>query len=185
MSRRGSFRLLGQNHDEETRRSRDPEAILHRQRRKGCTTAMTQHVTPVQTLVGEIRGRNAIYLDEFAQKGLTLTLNGEINADLCSSAGTKGRWLQYRLMFVGVLAFDSREIETCAWPAVSAFDEVEDSPWLLGMSVQKRAHELRHELELLPLRDYIVSTYDWVYRIAATRFELTLVGDRPKKGSAG
>lgn len=142
---------------------------------------MIERATPVRTQLGELHGRNAVYLEEISQKGLTVILTGEINSDLCRGEAPKGSWLRYRLSFCGVLAYECREMEVCRWQTVSSFDEVEDSEWLRQLGLIARAHELKHELGSMQPRDYVLWTYDWVYRFASTRFELEILGERPKE----
>jgi hypothetical protein len=147
---------------------------------------MMERAMPVQTQFGEIHGRNAFYLDSFTQQGLSLVFAGELNADLCRGEVHKGHWLKYQLTFRGVLGYDCRELEVSRWPTESSFDEVHDSEWLPQLALEKRVREMSHELKSVSPRDYILSTYDWIYRIAATHFELVILEERaksPKKGS--
>jgi hypothetical protein len=122
---------------------------------------------PMQTDVGELHGRDAIYLDRVTHTGQGLEFQGEINGALCGDVSRAGVWISYRLCFHSVRAFDARELEICRWSAVSSFDEVHDSGWLrtLGMDAQ--------------YRHYALSTYDFIYRIAATGFKFEIISQRP------
>jgi hypothetical protein len=142
---------------------------------------ISHHATAVKTSVGEMRGRNAIYLDEVVQTRHTLKITGELNSDLCSSAPMKGSWLRYSLTFEGVLAFEAYELEVSALTTDSEFDEADDLSWLREASLMKRAKELKYDAGGRRLRTYLLSTYDWVFRIAATHYELNILSERPKK----
>jgi hypothetical protein len=122
----------------------------------------------IVTQLGEISGRNAIYLDKFLHDEAGLRLEGEINGSLCQVTEKKNLWLAYRLSFAGALAYDCRELEICRWSYFSSFDEVEESAWLRELGLEARC------------RHYVVATYDFVYRIAATGFELEIVGERTR-----
>lgn len=135
---------------------------------------MMEAVNAVQTEIGELHGRNAIHLDEFSQKALSLTFKGEIDGRACRGSAPRKAWLQYRASFLGVLAYDCRELDVCPWSVVSSFDEVENSEWLCELNLKARAQELK----LGEIRHYIFSTYDLVFRIAASRFELEILGER-------
>jgi hypothetical protein len=125
-----------------------------------------EKTSPVKTLVGELHGRDAIYLDRLTHMGQRLELEGEINGSLCGDASKSNVWVSYRLRFFSVRALDARDIDLCRWSVVSSFDEVGDSEWLrsLGLGV--------------PYKHYVVSTYDTVYRVAAVNFDFEIVSQR-------
>ena len=126
-----------------------------------------EKVRPIQTSVGEIHGRNGIYLDEMIQSfgPSTLRFRGEFSQPLCSNAGTKKRWIGYVFTFEHVLVFTCHELDHYNENRLaSSFDEVHESEWL-------------RELELSNYRHYILATYDYVYEIAAKGHELELTGN--------
>ncbi|WNG31289.1 hypothetical protein F0U62_01205 [Cystobacter fuscus] len=123
--------------------------------------------TPVETNIGTLHGRDAIYLDRCTQTAQQLEFEGEINGALCSDPSRKNSWLAYRIRFLSVQAFEARELEICRWPTTSSFDEVRDSEWLRSLDLSARH------------KHYIISTYDFAYQIAATGFELEIINQRP------
>ena len=118
-------------------------------------------VKPIETALGELHGRDAIFLEELQQKGIRLLFRGEINGALCRRAPEKkNMWLRYELELVNVLAYDCRELDVCTWNTISSFDEIAESTWLLELDLTDRLREFK----LPEAHHYIVSTYDFVYR---------------------
>jgi hypothetical protein len=136
---------------------------------------MMETVKPVQMEIGELHGRDAVHLDSFSQRAQTLIFGGEIDGRACRVGVQKRAWLRYQLSFFGVLAYDCRELDICRWSVVSSFDKVEGSEWLRELRLEARARECK----LGDIHHYVLSTYDFVFRIAASRFELEILGERP------
>lgn len=134
-------------------------------------------VKPVESVLGEIHGRDAILLEEFQQKGMRLLFRGEINGAACRQAPQKkNMWLRYELEFGNVLAYDCRELDICTWYTNSSFDEIVESTWLVELNLTDRLREFG----LSQCHHYILTTYDFVYQVAATHFDLRLLAEREK-----
>jgi hypothetical protein len=71
---------------------------------------------PVSTQFGELRGRDAIYLDGFASRknGCELVLQGEINCSLADDPPGSGDFCPYELVFLGVIAICVTELDAYA-----------------------------------------------------------------------
>lgn len=126
---------------------------------------------PCTTIVGTIHGRDAIYLDtaQYAPSETSITLVGELNSSLCSAPPSGVEWLAYVLIFRGVVAFRTTEIDLSGWRGTSSFDEVRDSAWLRRLRAQDRTQRLgpRH-------RHYYVMTYDDGFDIIAKSYHLEI-----------
>jgi hypothetical protein len=123
-------------------------------------------VAAVSTKVGELHGRDAVYLEQLSQRRRSLSFEGEINGSLCTAEGLKNKWLGYRLSFFGVRAYECQDLDLCTWQLVSSFDEVRESEWLRELHLEGQCHH------------YFLATYDFVYRIAADRFEFEIRNER-------
>jgi len=123
---------------------------------------------PVNTALGELNGRDAIYLDQLTQTGQKVELIGEINGRLCEPKHRRSAWIRFRLTFMGVDSYESQNVDLCDWPSQSSFDELEPVGPIAesGTSSQK---------------EYVVFTYDWAYRFVAERFEMEVLGERPQE----
>jgi len=117
------------------------------------------------TCLGESNARDAVYLDSLTQDGNSLVFSGEINGELCSLATRE--WISYTLSFSDVSGYDCRSIDSCDWELASNFSVVERSTWL---------EELRDDE---PHKEFLLATYDFVYRISATGFAFVELGRRP------
>lgn len=110
---------------------------------------------PVQTNIGTISGRNAIYLDEYTHsiKDRCLILHGEITGSLASNA--KDEWIPYTLKFIDVVDFLIEDLDVFGFKAgVSSFDEI--------LSKGKRT-------------GFLVRTYDHVFQVECGSYELELM----------
>jgi hypothetical protein len=58
-----------------------------------------ESLVPVRLEVGELHGRDAIYLDRCTHEGQRLELEGEINGALCGDVSKSEAWIKYRLSF--------------------------------------------------------------------------------------
>ena len=124
---------------------------------------------PILTALGKLDGRNAIYLDDVRQSFSLnkLTFIGELNGKLCSNNVSGYRWYSYELTFDLIQAYDCRELELCKWNTDSSFDEIIDSELIAELKLGEKGY-----------RHYILSTYDYVYRIICKGFELKITGQR-------
>jgi hypothetical protein len=130
---------------------------------------MTTYV-PIITEIGTLRGRDAVYLDSVAisDHQNTLTLCGEFNCSLASKP-PRAKWQAYRVRFSGLLALQMIELDT--WESLqegrwteTSFDEVVDSSWLARMH-GKASNKHRH---------FVFQTYDHVFEMICTSYELEL-----------
>lgn len=124
---------------------------------------------PVETPIGILHHRDAVYMDSLHYDGHTLVLKGNCNGDLATD--TKAEWVRYALRFVGVLAF--RVLELDSWfhhgyvsvPLESSLWEVQNSAWQARMGGKvTSAH-----------RHFSVLTYDDVIDVVCQEMEF-LVG---------
>ena len=129
------------------------------------------------TPIGELRGRDAIYLDSVVvgDSCNTLTLTGEFNGAL-ATIPQGAKWHAYRLEFKGVIAFQVTELEAWQpachgeWPR-SSFDEILESPWKESLSgPMSSVREVHRHVCLL--------TYDRVFDVLSQSCELVLTGQR-------
>jgi len=97
-----------------------------------------------------------------------LKLTGEFNGHLFSEP--QERFVRYLLTFSGLVAFSMVELEASGDFGVSSFDEVLNSAWI---------REISEEVELGvidsgKLRHYFVQTYDDVFNVVCSAYELRI-----------
>ncbi len=117
--------------------------------------------TPIETPIGILTGRDAIYLDKFEFDSFNLTLTGSFNGHLASN--TTERWIEYELTFFGVLALKLIELDSWDFKCASSFDEVLNSEWQakLGGKVSQRH------------KHYFFQAYDEVIEVICNSYALT------------
>lgn len=123
---------------------------------------------PVETKAGILWGRDAIFLSEVRYNGHELLLEGNINGSLASCA--LSRWMYYSIVFSGVLAF--RSVELDSWIHLyhhdgadkSCFVEVVNSLWQAQLG-GKVAPSHRH---------FFFATYDHVFDIVCEDFDMKI-----------
>jgi hypothetical protein len=120
----------------------------------------------VTTPLGKLNGRDCIYLDTYqdSQDDLTLVLVGDINGTL-SEHPAHEKWVPYTLHFTGVIAWDKEDLESSdqsLW--ASSFDQILASAWVKKLD-ENNASILHH---------YCIQTYDIVFHVVCTGYELTL-----------
>lgn len=121
---------------------------------------------PIDTELGELRGRDCIFLDEVSLPDTnTLVLKGGINGSLCSQ-GENEKEYPYKLVFKGVLALKMVELESCINYRNSSFDEVKKSDWISEVSKGDKFNE-RH-------KHYYVQTYDDVFEVISEEYALEI-----------
>lgn len=127
---------------------------------------------------GIVSGRDAIYLDTFlhdSERGTECVLKGEINVPL-SQYGKKydadKPFIAFTLTFAGCLFFQGCELDSYVYEKdmVSSFDLVEASDLLKGLKDGRRSSKVTDKH-----KHYVVQTYDYVYDIIATGFDLSVV----------
>ena len=117
----------------------------------------------LESPLGRLNGRDCIYLDKHHADAVaaSLQLEGDINGSL-AKPGAPVMWVPYVLRFIGVAAWTRDDLDGSdrhTW--VSSFDEVFGSPWAQALGRQ----EIRH---------IAVQTYDDVFNVLCTDFELKL-----------
>ena len=123
---------------------------------------------PVETQIGFLWGRDAIYLTEVHYDGHDLLLEGSINGHLATK--TTEKWLRYAIVFSGVLAF--RSVELDSWhhlysPAKiekTSFAEVINSRWKTDLGGKVTPSD----------KHFYFSTYDDVFDIICRDFVLNV-----------
>src|SRR4051794_7245822 len=119
---------------------------------------------PQKTLIGELYGRDAIYLDTVVVSDCcnTLELAGEFNCTL-ATIPQQAKWHRFCIRFSGVVALQVSELDAwCVsvkgeWP-LSSFDEVEESSW-------KASFAGATSLVINEHRHYCFATYDRVFDV--------------------
>ncbi len=128
-----------------------------------------QYYQPIQTELGTLFGRDAVYLDEvdYNFERNILTLIGSINGRLSSSKTDK--WFDYKLIFKGIVAFMNYSIDSWDYSSKSSFDEVVKSDWIKLLN-QKVTPTHKH---------YLLQTYDDVLEIVGGTFTLEITAQKP------
>lgn len=122
---------------------------------------------PVETPVGILLGRDAIYLDKInlTDNAGRLALEGKFNANLASKPVDD--FIDYTITFIGIMALEILELDS--WfnkpqnGIKSSFDEVTNSKWVkkLGGKVEPGRH-----------KHFQFVTYDLVFNIVCNNFDL-------------
>ena len=128
---------------------------------------------PINTILGVIKGRNAIFLDEAIYVGNQIELRGEFNSNLCSNSKETDAYIGYSLTFVGVMGINMIELDLNNDFGRSAFDRVVNSVWINEMRLRDHSAKVKPDLE-----HYFVATYDDVFNIACESFELKILNTR-------
>ncbi len=127
-----------------------------------------QHI-PCETVVGNIAGRDAIFLDDVSYTGGVLILRGDITSSLCSHFEGDAKWISYKLTFWRVIAVQIVEIDLSDWEGRPSFIEIHGSSWL----TQFRQKDTTDRMSLQH-KHFRVMTYDDVFDIIATSFQLDI-----------
>lgn len=114
-------------------------------------------IEPINTALGELHGRDAIYLDkeEFNSSEQLLQLVGEVNGDLCSKQ-LVGQFVPYEVKFMAVFAWNKIELDEWLSLDKPLFHESSSFYLVLENGV----------------RSYVFQTYDWVFEIQCENYEL-------------
>lgn len=115
-------------------------------------------IEPIKTSLGELHGRDAIYLDDerFNRSSKELNLIGEVNGNLCSQK-VAGEFIRYKVKFVGVRKWVKIELDE--WLSL-------DKP---------KYHETSsfYRIEKNGINTYVFQTYDWVFEIQCESYEIS------------
>jgi hypothetical protein len=122
---------------------------------------MSKYVA-IKTELGELNGRDCIYLDHFKVTDGTckITLTGEINGDLCEKRRSD-KFIPYKLIFLRVMAHKVIELDSWDGRSESSFDEVRESDWISSLG-GKVTNKHRH---------FLVQTYDDVIEVVCEDFK--------------
>ncbi|MCT4594985.1 MAG: hypothetical protein N4A57_12050 [Anaeromicrobium sp.] len=127
-------------------------------------------IVHIETQVGNLQGRDAIYLDsvDYQPVDKVLKLIGEINLNL-SSEGNSDDFAPYVLEFRGIHSYSQvhldvwiRNNEDCFMG--SSFYEVLDDEEAAKASIIKGE----------PFKKFIVQTYDHVFEIISINFQMSM-----------
>lgn len=132
---------------------------------------------PIETEVGIIFGRDAIFLDEidFDYSQNKVVLSGELNGSLCSKLHEKSEDIKYSLTYFGILSFQMIELDFADFRGQSSFDLVQNSKWISEFRKRDSAGKVRPEH-----KHYFLQTYDEIFEIISLSFELKLLEVNPK-----
>ena len=133
---------------------------------------------PIETEVGIIFGRDAIFLDEvdFDYSNNKVVFYGELNSGLCSKITGKDEWIKYSLTFFSILGFQMIELDFSDFRGKSSFDLVQNSNWINEFKKHDSANKVKTEHN-----HYFLQTYDDIFEIVSVGFELKLLESRERK----
>lgn len=123
---------------------------------------------PIQTSVGILEGRDAIYLEridhDYARRRVAFV--GEINANLASMYQGAAKWLRYQITFKGVDAMCMTELDCYEHELdlASSFDRV------LVPRLKSRVK---------PCEQFVFATYDHVFELMASGYEIEISNEPP------
>ena len=139
---------------------------------------MEEIFEPIETEVGIISGRDAIFLDEikFDYRNSRVGFLGELNSVLCSKKRENNEWIKYSLTFFGVLSFQMVELDFADFRGKSSFDLVQNSKWTNEFRKFDSASKVKPEH-----KHYFLQTYDDIFEIVSLNFELKLLDFRERK----
>ncbi|MGN0691735.1 MAG: hypothetical protein ACI4K7_05260 [Oscillospiraceae bacterium] len=120
-------------------------------------------------ILGQLHGRDCIFVSSVIGKDDKLSVSGEINGLLAEKVG-EAKQIEYTLTFNGVIAYYVCELDTYlnadkAAAEHSDFDVVENSEWLESLPI-------RTDIDKTIYRHYRVFTYDNVYNIIAACYKM-------------
>lgn len=123
---------------------------------------------PIETKLGIISGRDAIYLDEqkMIEEPYGMIFTGEINGNLCSNNTSNMEWLSYRLSFDCPIYFSCHELDLYDESALnSSFDILVKSDLLASIINKDHRGKFKDDF-----KHFVLATYDYVYEIIARDF---------------
>jgi hypothetical protein len=121
----------------------------------------------VETPLGWLRGRDAVYADSvtFVDRTGTLVVRGEINGKSCEHC-EPDLLLPFVLRFSGVLAVRIVELDSWSGGGESSFDEVMDSPWIAELGGKVNSFH----------RHFVLKTYDEVFEVVCSGYDMAIDG---------
>ncbi len=133
---------------------------------------------PIQTAVGAIFGRDAIFLDLMTQDGPVCSFSGELNGNLCNAGESADKYIPFQIVFHGVRALHCWELDVYPRQAelvVASFYVLKNSAWVRSLCETCERDDTPRTLS-----HYVFGTYDYIYELVALRFEMTLGDARDK-----
>ncbi len=145
---------------------------------------MPQKNSPIQTKVGFVTGRDAIYLHKINLLSETeVCIAGELMGNNCSKLGTDYE-VKFSLTFKGMLLFNMCELDFDDTEYESCFDLIEDSEKLAKLrAVDKAAFigkmdrgydENGQFSDKIYHQHFVLHTYDTVFEIIAQSYNLVI-----------
>lgn len=130
-----------------------------------------EQIKAIKTELGEIYGRDAIYLDDiqFNYPKNEVTLIGEINGQLCTESDDD-EFIGYELLFKKVYYFNMVELDVSLEMFDTPYNESSSFAEISNTKILKDIKNARG----LELKQYVIYTYDEVFVIACQEFELRL-----------
>lgn len=128
----------------------------------------------IQTPVGFLEGRDAIYLDGIHHdyEKRTVVFIGEINASLATQYQGFAKWLGYQITFRGVDAISMTELD--------CYDHELD----LASSFD-RVTEPRLKSRIESCEQFVLATYDHIFELMATDYEFEITNERQAEQGGG
>jgi hypothetical protein len=143
-----------------------------------------QKITPIETEVGFIKGRDAIFLQTLNMVNeATFFITGELIGDLCSKVA-KDIELPFSLTFKGVLLFKMIELDFDDFKYASCFDLIENSTKLAAMRERDKATgigkmdsgvnaEGKYSDDVFH-QHFIFRTYDTVFEVVSQHYDFVI-----------
>lgn len=130
-----------------------------------------EKIKAIKTELGEIYGRDAIFLDDiqFNYQKNEVKLIGEINGLLCSESDDD-EFIGYELLFKKVYYFNMVELDVSLQMFDNLYDESSSFGELFNTKILRDIKNARD----LELKQYVIYTYDDVFVIACQEFEFRL-----------
>jgi len=131
---------------------------------------------PIETIVGLIKYRDAIFLDSVESDGYTWSFTGELNGGHITKNSENKEWVPFKFLFKAVQNVFSCGIECVP---VHLFPQIEDDGFI---SCFYRVENSRF-LKNLPVREgisrdslvhFCLMTYDMAFHIIAEGYELEI-----------
>lgn len=133
---------------------------------------MGGNVRPIEhDELGELYGRDCIFLDVVLQTGSTLKLKGEINGHLASKI-QEDIWIPYELIFRNVIKYSSCELDTYEADESEVHGISGGSLLMIEGSDYLKKIPVRYDYPQYDYKHFQVCTYDFIFNVFAVDYEL-------------